>query len=235
MTADQGAARYALYFAPVPDTPLHRFGSAWLGRDAATGRPVPQPEVPGVTPERLAEITRPPALYGFHATLKPPFRLAGGCSEAGLLEAVAALAGERQPFAAPALTLAVIDGWRALVLQARCPEMQALCDEMVAALDPFRRPPDEAELARRLAAGLTPRQEALLRRWGYPYVFDEFRFHMTLTSRLDAAEGARIDAALAALAAPHLCDPLAVDGVALFRQPGPGEPFRLLRRFPFAA
>ena len=32
------SARYALYYAPAPDTPLWRFGSELIGYDAATGK-----------------------------------------------------------------------------------------------------------------------------------------------------------------------------------------------------
>ncbi|MGF1624152.1 MAG: DUF1045 domain-containing protein, partial [Alphaproteobacteria bacterium] len=202
MTSATGA-RYALYFAPPPQSALHRFGSRWLGRDAASGACIARPPVAGVTPERLAEITASPARYGFHATLKAPFRLADGCDEAGLVEAVATLLASREAFMSPSLRLERIDGWRALVLAAPCPQMQALCDELVAGLDRFRATPTPAEDARRLRDGrLSARQQALYRRWGYPHVFDQFRFHMTLTSPLDDAEGTLVDAALAPLVAP---------------------------------
>ena len=49
---------------------------------------------------------------------------------------------------------------------------------------PFARPPGAAELERRRKAGLSAAQEKMLLRWGYPYVLDEFRFHLTLTGRL---------------------------------------------------
>jgi putative phosphonate metabolism protein len=234
MTADAAGARYALYFAPAPDSALHRFGSSWLGRDATTDAAVERPAVAEFAPDRLAEITRSPARYGFHATLKAPFRLALGCDKAALADAVMALTATRRPFATPPLALATIDGWRALVLSEPCAQMQALCDEMVAGLEPLRATPSQAEVARRLGAGLSERQQALFRRWGYPYVFDEFRFHMTLTSPLDAGEGARIDAALAPLVAPFAV-PHPVDGVALFHQPGAAMPFTMVARFGFAA
>ena len=38
------------------------------------------------------------------------------------------------------------------------------------------------------ARKLTARQDAMLVRWGYPYVFDTWFFHMTLTRRLSAEE-----------------------------------------------
>lgn len=233
MTSAAGA-RYALYFAPPPQSALHRFGSCWLGRDAASGACIARPAVPGVTPERLAAITASPARYGFHATLKAPFRLADGCDEAGLARTVEALMAGRQPFASPPLRLESIEGWRALVLAEPCPRMQALCDELVAGLDRFRAASTAAEDARRLGDGrLSAREQALYRRWGYPYVFDQFRFHMTLTSPLDDAEGTLVDSALVPLVAPHAQAPLAVDGVTLFRQPAPDRPFAIAARFGF--
>ena len=55
MTANSG--RYAVYFAPEPQSALARFGAAWLGYDAATGARVPQPSVDGASAERLRAIT----------------------------------------------------------------------------------------------------------------------------------------------------------------------------------
>src|SRR5690606_25376449 len=121
--------------------------------------------------------------YGFHATLKAPFRLAPGVSPERLRAAVADFAARRPAFAVPAMKVSAIGGFLAVTLATPSPAMQALADAAVAELDAFRAPPTEAEIARRLQGGLTSQQEALLRRWGYPYVFEEFRFHMTLTGR----------------------------------------------------
>ena len=60
------------------------------------------------------------------------------------------------------------------------------------------------------------------------------RFHMTLTARLDAAEGMAVSEALAPLVAPLCRAPLAVDAVSLFHQPSGDAPFRLLRRYRLA-
>src|SRR5262249_46661964 len=103
-----------------------------------------------------------------------------------------------------------------------------------ARFDKFRAPPDAAELAKRRAAGLTPAQDALLERWGYPYVFDEFRFHMTLTRRLNDEEQARIEPRLLPLVAPATAGPLLIDALSLFAQADRASPFRLIRRFAFS-
>jgi putative phosphonate metabolism protein len=232
MSSDSG--RYAIYFAPEPGSALARFGAAWLGYDVATGTRPEQPAITAATAARLSEITAEPRQYGFHATLKPPFALAPGCDAAELDRAVAAVAHGLPAFAAPKLRLASLSGFWALLLSEPSREIERLAACCVAELDRFRAPPAAAELARRRRAGLSPAQEALLERWGYPYVMEEFRFHMTLTARLDAIEGAAISRDLAPLVAPLCKTPLAVDAISLFHQDRRDAPFRLFRRYPLA-
>jgi putative phosphonate metabolism protein len=230
MSADNG--RYAIYFAPRPGSPLARFGAEWLGYDVASGTTLPQPVLAEIDTERLQSITAEPRRYGFHATLKPPFALAEGSTAERLDEAVAALARAEAEFDAPPLRLSCISGFWALTLSAPCPSLQALANRCVSALDRFRAPLSPAELARRRRARLTSRQDELLARWGYPYVMDEFRFHMTLTARLDAAEGAVVARTLEPLVAPLCREPLAIDALSLFHQPSRDAPFRLIVRYP---
>jgi putative phosphonate metabolism protein len=224
--------RYAIYFAPDPASPLARFGASWLGYDVATGAAVAQSIVAGIEAGRLHAITAEPRRYGFHATLKPPFVLAEGRDASELDAAAAGLAAGIPSFAAPPLRLAQISGFWALTLPAPCPATHALADACVSALDRFRAPPSEAELARRRRARLSPRQEALLAAWGYPYVMDEFRFHMTLTARLAGHEGETLGRLLGPLVEPFCQAALEVDAISLFCQDGPDAPFRLVRRYP---
>ena len=226
-----GAERYAVYFAPPAGSPLARFGAEWLGYDVAAGVDAAQPELAAIAPERLRAITAEPRRYGFHATLKPPFVLAQGTDGAALDAAVAALARSIAAFAAPRLRLAQIAGFWALTLSEPCPAMDRLAVACVGELDRFRAPPSASELSRRRAGGLSALQEALLLQWGYPYVMDEFRFHMTLTARLAGEEGAAVGAELARFVEPLCAAALAVDAISLFRQDGADRPFRLLRRY----
>lgn len=229
--ADDRQPRYALYFAPPQQSRWWDLGSRWLGRDAESGATRPRPALDGWSPERLDALTRGPAVYGFHATLKAPFRLADGMTEDTLLRAVAEGARHWPAFTLPPLVPADLDGFIALVLPAPCPPMQALAADCVRRFDPFRAPLSVAERERRRAAGLTPRQETNLARWGYPYVLDDWQFHMTLTSRVgDAAERARLIADLTALFSPLQSEPLAVDHLCVFRQAGRGDPFCLIAR-----
>jgi len=228
------AGRYAIYYAPAPASALADFGRSWLGYDAETGRNVEQPAAPGIAAPRLAEITAEPRRYGFHATLKPPFSLDAGRDAAELAAALATFAGGRPSILSPPPTLAAIAGFWALVPSQPCPALMRLAAACVRDFDDFRAPPSEDELARRRRARLSPVQESLLARWGYPYVMDEFRFHLTLTGRLAPDEASRVGAVLAERVAPLCRAALPIDAVALFHQPGSGENFRLVGRYRLA-
>jgi putative phosphonate metabolism protein len=221
--------RYAIYFAPTPRSALGRFGQAWLGAGAADNKSL---GVPGISAARSDGIIAEPRVYGFHATLKPPFALVDGRGGADLDHALATFAATRASVRAPALRLAQLDGFWALTLAEPSEAVDRLAADCVVRFDSFRKPPADDELQRRGRAGLTPKQEALLQRWGYPYVFGEFRFHMTLTARLVGAEAALIGVHLGSLVEPLCRRPLRVGALALFHQAAPGARFRLVRRYP---
>ncbi len=202
--------RYAVYYTPPPESALARFGAAWFARKAS--------------------CLDAPRRYGFHGTLKAPFRLADGTSEDGLLSAVEGFAASRRTLPGPPLRLAALAGFLALVPAAPFQALDRLAADCVATFDGFRAPGTEAELARRLSAGLSPREEALLRRWGYPYVMDAFRFHLTLTERLDEA-GLDRERALAESMLGGPPPSLLVDALTVAVEPADGAPFRSLRRF----
>jgi putative phosphonate metabolism protein len=224
--------RYAVYFAPAEATVLWQAGCRWLGRDPRSGAELHQPLVDGWPAERIAQITASPRMYGFHATLKPPFRLAEGHTLEQLGTAVQLLAARFQAFTVPQLSVASLDGFLALQPTAYDAKLGALADGCVTELDGFRRPPPPEELSHRRAARLSPRQEELLARFGYPYVLDQFRFHMTLTERLPRADANLLGPWLRDYLAHALAVPLRCDNVCLFVQNGPGEAFLLLQRFP---
>jgi putative phosphonate metabolism protein len=219
--------RVALYWAPRPDDPLHRVGSHWLGRDAETGATIAQPALAGLD---VAELTSDARLYGLHGTLKAPFRLRTSWAE--LRDAAMRLAARMRPFALPPFRLAEHHGFLALLETETSPELQALCDACVTELDAHRAPLTETEIARRNPARMTERQRAYLQLWGYPYVLDEWWFHVTLSRRLSPEERAVVEPALVA----HLGDtpalPRRVTELCLFTQAGPGAPFLIAERLP---
>lgn len=221
--------RHAIYFAPEPGA-LARFGAGWLGWDAEAGVEAERPAMlPAGLAARRAEITAEPRRYGFHGTLKAPFALAGEATVAALDEALAALAAGRAGFGL-AMRVATIGRFVALVPAGGEEAIAALAAACVTGLDGFRAPPSDAEMARRRAAGLDAAAEALLVRWGYPYVLERFRFHMTLTGPLEAGEREGVRGALAATMAPLLGEPMAVGSVCRFSEGADGR-FRLVRRF----
>ena len=219
--------RYAIYFAPPCGTALHALGSRWLGRDAFTGEALEQPGVAG-----LSAVTGDPRRYGFHATMKPPFALRDTVRPEALLRAVAALVAKEQCFRV-SLKVSLLDRFLALVPREPCAPLHRIADRAVRELDGFRCRPSASELARRRSAGLSERQERHLVDWGYPYVFEDFRFHMTLTERLPPTDADRFEAAAVEHFAPVLDTPVRIDGLALFEEPAPGAPFLATRHFPF--
>lgn len=225
MSASSSGARVAAYWAPEPDDPLWSLGCAWLGRDPGTGAALEQPDVPGI-----GAVTADARLYGFHATLKAPMRLATGW-DAVLADARRVAAGLRA-FELPPLRLSNLSGFLALLEPRPSAGLQGLADAFVAGLDVHRAPPRPGELDRRRAGGLSPEAERMLVRWGYPAAFGTWRFHMTLTCRLPDEDRAPYEEAAARHFAPALALPRRVESACLFVQPGPGLPFTLAERIP---
>jgi putative phosphonate metabolism protein len=224
--------RYALYYAPPEDEPLTRLAASWLGRDVfdAAYQP-PEPPRNGFTYETWLSATSSPRLYGFHATLKPPFRLAPGSTEVDLLEKVRAFAQRRKRFTAPALVVSSLSSFLALTLSEPSLAFEALAAECVQEFDQFRAQPPEEELAQRRRRLVKTRHLDYLEKWGYPYVMDEWRFHMTLTSSLAPPLFESIGTHLRHLFAPHSGTAFVVDSICVFVQPDVGQPFHAAERF----
>lgn len=225
-------ARYALYWAPERDSPLARFGAAWLGWDAERGEAPPPPEVEGL-PLPREDLAARPSRYGFHATLKNPFRLAE-TSATGLDHALRCFAARARPVLVPSLSLDARLGFVALRPSAPTPQLDTFAAACVRDFHRFAAPPGADELARRRARSLSAEEERNLVRWAYPYVMGAFRFHLTLTCTLPSDVGAAVVAALGPVVAPLANGPVAIRSVALFGEPGGGGNFRLLRRYALA-
>ncbi|WP_186418557.1 DUF1045 domain-containing protein [Bosea sp. CS1GBMeth4] len=228
------APRYALYYAPAADSALWRFGSATLGYDAAAGADVAFAIPPGCEGLGWPEATAEPRRYGFHATLKAPFELAHGRSEGALRAFARNYVAGRPPVRLAGLAVNALGRFVALTPSEPSDELQRFAFDIVQAFEPFRAPLSQADLARRLQSPLTPAQRAYLEAYGYPYVGDAFRFHMTLTGSLPDREVAPVRTALAeayAQAVPP--GPALIDRVAIFRQASRSSRFVLLDTIPF--
>jgi putative phosphonate metabolism protein len=232
LTVMAGPPRYALYAVPRPESALARFGARWLGWDIETGSETSPLETARLPAALHTAVTNEPRRYGFHGTLKAPFRLVEGWSEGDLVAAAAEFAARRTAPSASPLLPQVLGSFLALCTRERSPEIDSLASECVVWFERFRAPLTEAEVSRRRLGNLSLAQDELLVRWGYPFVFDEFRFHMTLTGSLDAELRTRVSAALAPRLEDILGAPFELADLVLVVEPEPRARFRVLRRFP---
>jgi len=226
-------ARYGLYFVPSSNSSLWEKGCAWLGRDAETGQILPQPTSKNLNGLNMAAGTAAPRRYGFHATLKPPFHLAKGRSVKDLRQTAEAFCSIRRPFETSPLEVQSLGNF--VVLRPRVPSaaVNTLAADCVRGFDHFRLPPETGELQKRRDKGLSERQESLLNEWGYPYVLEEFRFHLTLTGSLPENDRAIYQQTLQHHFAADCQTNLRVDGLALFKQPERDAPFLIDQHYPF--
>ncbi|MEP5731110.1 MAG: DUF1045 domain-containing protein [Sulfitobacter sp.] len=216
-------SRFAIYYVP-PKGALAKAGATWLGWDVAAGCEVSQPDFPG-----LRDVTNAPHKYGFHGTLKPPFRLKDEAEVEDLENATSALAKSLPPAMCAGLEMTVLGHFLALTPCGDLGSLRQMATACVRTLDAFRALASNAELARRRKSGLSPLQEKMLTQWGYPYVMEAFKFHLTLTGRLtDEAIftwSERVQNHL-----PELPVPFIVDQIALCGERTDGR-FEILHRY----
>lgn len=217
-------SRYAVYH--LPQGTLGEFGSSWLGWDARQGRALP----PAGAPAAWVET---PLRYGFHATMKAPFRLADGTSPDQLGAALETIAARHAPFQM-AMQLSRDWGFLALRPAAAPPQLAALEAALVRDLDRFRAPLSAAETARRRPQDLPAPAREHLNKWGYPFVLDMFNYHLTLTGPLPANDLDHAEAALPPRLAPLLAQPMPLGHIALTGEDADGY-FHLIAEFPLTA
>lgn len=221
-------ARYAVYYAPSPDGPLGRFGRWWFAADGP-------PTLPGFDRATLVEAQDFARHYGFHATIRAPFTPVADCGETDLIQALRDFAASRRPLTLAPLQPAALGRYLTLRPSTPIPELSDLAAECVRAFEPLRAPLSAADIARRRASGLTPRQDELMRQWGYPYVMEEFRFHMTLAGPLDEDILQRLLEALRQPCAELSAAPFVFDRLSLCYQPGRTDPFNVVATAEFGA
>lgn len=227
------APRYALYYAPAADSALWRFGSATLGYDAVTGAEIDFAVPPGCEGYDWPVVTAEPRRYGFHATLKAPFELAQGRNEGALRAFARNYVAGRPPVRLAGLSVNALGRFIALTPSEPSEDLQRFAFDIVQAFEPFRASLSPADLERRLQSPLTPAHRAYLEAYGYPYVGDAFRFHMTLTGSLPDGEVAPVKAALTQAHAQAVpAGPMLIDRVAIFKQASRSSCFVLLDSIP---
>ncbi len=218
--------RFALYFLPPAEAELSAFGAGWLGWSIDEGRGV---EFLANLTHDHATLTATARKYGFHGTLKPPFSLKHGYNATQLHQAAAELVATLPQFVMPQLELTDLHGFLALRPATESDELSKLAEKLVSGLDHFRSPPSKAEIQRRRSVGLTPRQDALLMQWGYPYVMDEFRFHLTLTHRIPNAEVEAVRKRIQSHLNDQILSPHTIDNIGFVGEKDDGT-FHLIER-----
>ena len=221
--------RYAIYYASAPGSDLDRFGAQLLGYDAYSGEELPFPnDIIRMAPD-WRDLTKDPRKYGFHATLKAPMSLAPGKTEPELVAACESFADKPRPIPVITPVVGSISGFIAVVPAEPSPELERLAADCTREFDSFRAPLTPDDRTRRNPSDLTPRQREYLDRWGYPYVMEQFRFHMTLTGRLAADRGKPILTMLRDSFSATGIKTLAIDTIAVFRQENADSRFRIVK------
>ncbi len=196
---------------------MAEFGRNWLGIDAETHIVLKAP----------SQFVDSPRHYGFHATLKAPMRLANGRTYCEFAKAVSLLARSLGKVDLGVLNLTRIGSFLALTLDnALHDEASKLAWKCVEELDEYRASLSQAERDRR--TGLSVAQMTNLEKWGYPYVGNEFKFHMTLTSSLSEDQFLPATQQLSELIP---AENVILDSICIFGDPGNLKPFALVERF----
>lgn len=221
--------RYAIYYTPPPFSALAKFGASVLGYDCFEGQDVPFGAFPGLEEPILKLVTVEPKRYGFHATIVAPFYL-GRYDEADLVAAAEKFAAETLPVAVGGMDMRLYKSFVVLVPRDDCPALSQFAAECLRAIHPYAAPLSNGERERRTSAGLTPAQIALLDRWGYPYVLDQFQFHMTLAGPVPDELRNQVRDRLWAAYQEHASSVLEIDAISVLRQDDPAARFRILRR-----
>jgi hypothetical protein len=227
--------RVAIYATPDITSPWWDVGSEWLGRCTHWQLNLPQPAIEGLDAVTQAQLTADPRRYGWHATLKAPFRVADGVHLEQLWQAVADLCAQQTAFTLPHLKVVHMGRFLALRPEDPSPELDRLAADCVMQLQNLAAPLSASEIARRRAAGLTPAQDALMLAWGYPWVLDQFRFHFSLTGDLDNAPIESV-ACLVSAAGERFngLPPLRMNCLSIFTEPTPGADFVLWKQAHFS-
>ena len=227
---DQEFSRFAIYYMPSGSNPLSIFASSWFGWNPHQGRDVSYPVLKNLN-VNIAELTTKPGKYGLHGTLKPPFALAKHKNFEEFRVAVSKLSKSIYKFEIPSISLRVMNGFIAIVPTIQNEYMNCLAKKCVKELDDFREPESSMSVNKRRSVGLSERQEIHLRKWGYPYVLDDFNFHLTLTEQLEPQLLENVFLVLASKLKRVLLAPLLVDRIFLCGESVDNGRFKVIETF----
>jgi len=225
--------RYAVYFSPDTDSELGQFGQTVFCRTANSIRTLDASST-FIDQDRWRQLTEKPAHYGFHATLKAPFELVEGQTLETLTSQVERFAASAQTIELATLYPRSLGGFMALNLDSDIDALSNFALNCVETFEPFRRALSDTDIARRKQHQLSDRQEFYLQKYGYPHVGDEFRFHLTLTGRLESDDQDFENWVISEYKNSVSQTPV-LDRVSIFMQPDRATPFVQLSEHAFKA
>lgn len=214
--------RYAIYFCPATGSPLAEFGRVWLAQAPHAI------DVPGIPSGRMQTLLANVRRYGWHATIRAPFALDAGIAYEDLRDAVIALA-QRFPTLTLPLQLERLAGFLALRPSGDSAAIDQLAAACLHALEPLRAPLAE-EVFCKHADGFDAVELGLLEQYGYPYVLDRYRFHMSLSAPATEVEEQILRDELARHAATWSI--ARADALSICREAAPGADFEQIQRIP---
>lgn len=222
--------RVAIFYAPASKSSLANFGSEWLGWDVENATEVKHPDIPSL-PLPISDMVVTPQKYGFHGTLKAPFKLNTTKSEDDLRAALHSFTQQTPKFTIGQMAVAQLDNFVAIIQQSQSTNLHNFAATIVEHFEEFRKPLSENDVAKRRKANLTQRQDELMLQWGYPFVFEEFKFHLTLTGKLNESDAEATKNILARHLSGILNKPLQIVDICLYGEREDGR-FEIIERFP---
>ena len=180
--------RYAIYYAPIENPELDLFGKCWLGWDPYKGEETTKSDLSKLTSfKKFSSLVLTPKQYGFHGTIKAPFRLKNEYTYNDLENKVREISKQIQSFHLDKLVIKKLGNFIALTPSKNL-KVNDVSNKFVEGLDFLRDDLSEDEIKKRNPHKLSFNQKKKLFKWGYPYVFNEFKFHLTLTGKLRIEE-----------------------------------------------
>ena len=223
------ANRYAIYFAPSETSKIGQFGRLLLKRTAK--KMVDEGMLTDLPKELHRKIIKTPQHYGFHGTLKAPFELHPDYNLYHLDTTLIKFCSSFPDFSIKSLKLQIIAEFIALVPNGEVERLYQLHRKLTEEFNYLCGPLSDFDRDRFLARGLTNGQKKYLCRYGYPFILDSFKFHLTLTSSLTENEQTTCLELLDNMIVDFKDERLSVDRVCLFKQETRKSPFFMVKEY----
>ena len=224
--------RYAIYYAPIENPELDLFGKCWLGWDPYKGEETTKSDLSKLPSfKKFSSLVLTPKQYGFHGTIKAPFKLKNEYTYNDLENKVREISKQIHSFYFDQLIIKKLGNFIGLIPTNNL-KVNAVSNKFVEELDYLRDELSENEIKKRKPHKLTSNQKQMLFKWGYPYVFDEFKFHLTLTSKLNVVEIDDVLRSLQNILKQVNLNKISFNNICIFGQKS-DEKFYFVQRFNF--